>query len=237
MASTIAIPRRATRRPRSQNARERLREKTSIRLHAQRISIAVASRVNARESSRITFIMDWHNRVPVSTNPIVFFYVAIGGAPIGRITFELFADVAPRAAENFRQMCTGEFRSREGEPRGYKNVAFHRVIPDFMIQGGDIVKGDGTGSISIYGTTFADEPFVGKHTGAGLLSSANSGPDTNGCQFFVTCAKTEWLDGKHVVFGRVLGDGLLVVRKIENVATGGGNKPKLPVVITECWEM
>jgi peptidyl-prolyl isomerase H (cyclophilin H) len=181
--------------------------------------------------------LEWHKRAPVATNPIVFFDVSIGGAAVGRVTFELFADVAPRAAENFRQMCTGEFRSREGEPRGYKGATFHRVIPDFMIQGGDIVKGDGTGSVSIYGTTFADEPFVGKHTGAGVLSCANSGPDTNGCQFFVTCAKTEWLDGKHVVFGRVLGDGMLVVRKMENVATGGGNRPKLPVVITECGEM
>jgi peptidyl-prolyl isomerase H (cyclophilin H) len=106
-----------------------------------------------------------------------------------------------------------------------------------MIQGGDFVNGDGTGCVSIYGSKFDDEPFVGRHTGPGLLSSANSGPNTNGCQFFVTCAKTEWLDDKHVVFGRVLGDGMLVVRKVENVATGGGNKPKLPCIISECGEM
>ena len=181
--------------------------------------------------------MSWHDRARVDSNPVVFFDVTIGGASAGRVTFELFADVAPKTCENFRQMCTGEFRSREGAPRGYKGCAFHRVIKDFMIQGGDFVNGDGTGCASIYGSKFDDEAFVGRHTGAGLLSSANSGPDTNGCQFFVTCAKTEWLDDKHVVFGRVLGDGMLVIRKVENVATGSGNKPKLPCVIAECGEM
>lgn len=100
-----------------------------------------------------------------------------------------------------------------------------------------VCQGDGTGSQSIYGAWFADENFIGKHTGPGLLSSANSGPNTNGCQFFLTCAKCDWLDGKHVVFGRVLGDGLLVVRKLENVATGVANRPKLPCTITECGEM
>jgi peptidyl-prolyl isomerase H (cyclophilin H) len=106
-----------------------------------------------------------------------------------------------------------------------------------MIQGGDFVKGDGTGALSIYGSRFADETFTGTHTGPGLLSMANSGPDTNGCQFFITCAKTDWLDAKHVVFGRVLGDGMLTVRKLEAVATGANNKPRLPCVISECGEM
>ena len=179
----------------------------------------------------------WHDRAPTPANPIVFFDVSIGGAHVGRVKFELFADVAPRTAENFRQMCTGEFRTREGTPRGYKGCGFHRVIKDFMIQGGDFVNGDGTGCVSIYGSKFDDEAFVGRHTGPGLLSSANSGANTNGCQFFVTCAKTEGLDDKHVVFGRVLGDGMLVIRKIENVATGGGTKPKLTCVIEECGEM
>eukprot|EP00775_Hariotina_reticulata_P009519 gene9519-9684_t len=149
----------------------------------------------------------WHLRAQNSNNPIVFFDVSIGGQPAGRILIELWADIAPRTAENFRQLCTGEFRS------GYKGCQFHRVIKDFMIQGGDFIKGDGTGSMSIYGARFADEPFIGKHTG----------PD--------------WLDGKHVVFGRVIKDGLLVVRKIENVATGPANRPKLPCTITECGEM
>ena len=106
-----------------------------------------------------------------------------------------------------------------------------------MVQGGDFLKGDGTGCISIYGSKFADENFVLRHTGPGLLSMANSGPDSNGCQFFITCAKTEWLDGKHVVFGRVLGDGLLTLRKLENVATGANNKPRLACVVAQCGEM
>ena len=122
-------------------------------------------------------------------------------------------------------------------PQGYKDVEFHRIIKDFMIQGGDFLKGDGTGCTCIYGSKFADENFIGKHTGPGLLSMANSGPNSNGCQFFLTCTKTEWLDDKHVVFGRVLGDGLLVLRKLENVATGPNNKPKLSCKISQCGEM
>ena len=106
-----------------------------------------------------------------------------------------------------------------------------------MIQGGDFIKGDGTGALSIYGSRFADENFQGSHTGAGLLSMANSGANSNGCQFFITCAKCDWLDSKHVVFGRVIGDGMLIVRKLESVTTGQNNKPKFPCVITECGEM
>ena len=167
----------------------------------------------------------------------MFFDIAVGGVSVGRIKMELFADVVPRTAENFRQLCTGELRDKSsGKPLGYKGCAMHRVIKDFMIQGGDFVKGDGTGCLSVYGTKFADENFVGRHTGPGLLSMANSGPNSNGCQFFITCAETDWLDDKHVVFGRVLGDGLLVVRKVENVQCVG-NKPKLPCVIEECGEM
>lgn len=112
-----------------------------------------------------------------------------------------------------------------------------RVIKDFMLQGGDFLKGDGTGSMSIYqGVPFKDESFQIKHTEAGLLSMANSGANTNGCQFFITCAKAEWLDNKHVVFGKVI-DGMLTVRRIENVATGPANKPKLPVIISQCGEL
>jgi peptidyl-prolyl isomerase H (cyclophilin H) len=166
--------------------------------------------------------------------------VSIGDVPVGRIQMELFADICPKTAENFRQLCTGEFKGQNEHPVGYKDCAFHRVIKGFMIQGGDFTKHDGTGGMSIYGGggRFADENFIGKHSGPGLLSMANSGPNTNGSQFFITCAKTEWLDGKHVVFGRVIGDGMLVVRKIEAVATlGQQNKPKLPCVITQCGEM
>ncbi|KAI9012875.1 cyclophilin-like domain-containing protein [Gaertneriomyces semiglobifer] len=168
-------------------------------------------------------------------NPIVFFDVSIGGQPAGRMKMELFKDVVPRTAENFRQLCTGEFR-KNGVPQGFKNCHFHRVIRDFMVQGGDFLKGDGTGSISIYGEKFEDENFTLKHSGPGLLSMANSGTNTNGSQFFITCAKCDFLDGKHVVFGRLI-DGLLTLRKIENVPTGAGNRPKLPVIISECGEM
>ncbi|KXS18291.1 hypothetical protein M427DRAFT_54092 [Gonapodya prolifera JEL478] len=147
---------------------------------------------------------------------------------------ELFADVVPKTAENFRQLCTGEHR-KNNIPQGYKGAQFHRIIKDFMVQGGDFLKGDGTGSFSIYGETFEDESFSIKHTAAGLLSMANAGKNTNGCQFFITCAPAPFLDGKHVVFGK-LTDGLLTLRKIENVPTGANNRPKVPIVITECGQ-
>ncbi|KAM3824299.1 peptidyl-prolyl cis-trans isomerase H isoform 2-T3 [Vipera latastei] len=150
-------------------------------------------------------------------NPVVFFDVTIGGQEVGRMKVELFADVVPKTAENFRQFCTGEFR-KDGVPIGYKGSTFHRVIKDFMIQGGDFVNGDGTGVASIYRGPFADENFKLKHSAPGLLSMANSGPSTNGCQFFITCSKCDWLDGKHVVFGKII-DGLLVMRKIEPEAS------------------
>lgn len=184
------------------------------------------------------FCEQWHLRPPIPGNPVVFFDVTIGDSAVGRVQMELFADVAPKTCENFRKFCTGEMKNvRDLTPMGYKNSEFHRVIKDFMIQGGDFVKGDGTGCISTYGSKFNDENFVAKHTGPGLLSMANSGPDSNGCQFFLTCAPTNWLDDKHVVFGRVLGDGLLTLRKIENVQCGGGNKPRVPCKIVECGEM
>ena len=136
-------------------------------------------------------------------NPVVFFDISVGGHPIGRIKLELFRDVVPKTAENFRQLCTGEFKLNK-IPIGYKNCIFHRVIKDFMVQGGDFVKGDGTGSLSIFGERFPDENFVLSHNQPGLLCMANSGPNTNGCQFFISCLATDWLDGKHVVFGKVL---------------------------------
>lgn len=161
--------------------------------------------------------------------------INIGETPAGRLKMELFSDIVPKTAENFRQLCTGEYRVNS-RPQGYKNATFHRVVPNFMCQGGDFLKADGTGSFSIYGDKFPDENFQEKHTGPGLLSMANSGPNTNGCQFFITTAKCEFLDGKHVVFGKVI-DGMLTLRKIENVQTGQNNRPKLVVKITECGEM
>ncbi|KAI0755536.1 cyclophilin-like domain-containing protein [Fomes fomentarius] len=170
-----------------------------------------------------------------TTRPIVFMDINIGETPAGRLKMELFSDIAPKTAENFRQLCTGEYRLNS-RPQGYKGATFHRVVPNFMCQGGDFLKGDGTGSFSIYGDKFPDENFKEKHTGPGLLSMANSGPNTNGCQFFITTAKCDFLDGKHVVFGRVI-DGMLTLRKIENVPTGPNNRPKLAVKIVECGEM
>jgi peptidyl-prolyl isomerase H (cyclophilin H) len=122
---------------------------------------------------------------PLETNPIVFFDITMGGQKLGRVRLELFEDICPRTTENFRQFCTGEAKHRS-LPIGYKNCAFHRVIQGFVIQGGDFVKHDGTGCLSIYGDSFADENFRLKHSAPGLLSMANSGPNTNGCQFFIT---------------------------------------------------
>ncbi|KAJ7249723.1 cyclophilin-like domain-containing protein [Mycena haematopus] len=153
--------------------------------------------------------------------------INIGETPAGRLKMELFSDIVPKTAENFRQLCTGEYRVNS-RPQGYKTRRF---------TGGDFLKADGTGSFSIYGDKFPyDENFQEKHTGPGLLSMANSGPNTNGCQFFITTAKCEFLDGKHVVFGKVI-DGMLTLRKIEAVQTGPNNRPKLVVKITECGEM
>ena len=161
----------------------------------------------------------------------VTFDLAIGDNAIGSVTIGLFGKTVPKTVKNFFELA----QKPEGE--GYKGSAFHRVIKDFMIQGGDFVNGDGTGCTSIYGgSTFDDENFITKHEGPGILSMANSGKDTNGCQFFLTCAKCDFLDKKHVVFGRVL-DGLLIVRKIENVPTGANNKPKIPITIVECGQM
>ena len=182
----------------------------------------------------------WHTRTPTEGNPIVFFDVSMGGQPLGRVKMELFADVAPRTCENFRQFCTGDHRDRHTkQPIGYKGCSFHRCIKGFMLQGGDFVKGDGTGCVSIYGSSFADETFVGKHTGAGLLSMANSGPNSNGCQFFITCGPAPWLDDKHVCFGKVLDDeSMKVVRAVEACRVSSSRKkPEIDITITECGEL
>lgn len=170
------------------------------------------------------------------TNPRVFFDMTIGGQPAGRIVMELFADTTPRTAENFRALCTGEKGiSSSGKPLHYKDSNFHRVIPEFMCQGGDFTSGNGTGGESIYGSKFDDENFMKEHTGPGILSMANSGPNTNGSQFFICTDKTEWLDGKHVVFGEVV-EGMEVVMAIEKVGSDSGETSQ-PVVIADCGQL
>jgi len=169
------------------------------------------------------------------TNPVVFFDISIASHTSGRIIIELFADIVPRTAENFRQLCTGEYRVN-GLPVGYKGCVFHQVVKDFMCASGDVMNNDGSGSISIYGAQFEDENFILKHDRPGRLSMANNGINTNGSQFFILTNQANWLDDKHVVFGQVI-DGMLTVRKIENVGVGINNRPKLPVVITQCGEL
>lgn len=170
------------------------------------------------------------------SNPKVFFDILIGRMKAGRIVMELFADVTPTTAENFRALCTGGKRiGISGKPLHYKGSAFHRIIPKFMCQGGDFTRGNGTGGESIYGAKFADENFELKHTGPGILSMANAGPNTNGSQFFICTEKTPWLDGKHVVFGKVV-DGYSVVQKMEKVGSNDGTTRE-PVVIEDCGQI
>lgn len=171
------------------------------------------------------------------SNPVVFFDIKIGSREPKRIEMELFKNLVPKTAENFRALCTGEMgEGKNGVPLHYKGNHFHRVIKDFMMQGGDFTEGNGTGGESIYGSKFEDENFKAKHLKRGYMSMANSGKDTNGSQFFITFKKTEWLDNKHVVFGQVV-KGLDYLDEIEATPTNPGDKPKEHIVIVDCGEV
>lgn len=173
----------------------------------------------------------------ITKNTRCFFDISIDGNREGKIVFELFADVCPKTVENFRSLCVGDkgIGKSTGQPLHFRGCPFHRIIKDFMIQGGDFSNQNGTGGESIYGDKFEDENFELKHDKPGLLSMANAGPNTNGSQFFITCKATPHLDGKHVVFGKVI-KGMNIVRTLEATETEN-DQPKKPCLIEDCGEI
>ena len=172
-------------------------------------------------------------------NPKVFFDISIGNSKTKKIIFELFAKECPKTSENFLKLCTGELKNVKINNKeilmSYKNSIFHRIIPGFMAQGGDFTNFNGTGGISIYGERFNDENFIYKHKEKGLLSMANSGPNTNGSQFFLTFIECPWLDGKHTVFGKTI-EGIDLLNDLEKVGTQSGKTLK-EVKIIDCGKI
>ncbi|KAL8540337.1 hypothetical protein ACS0TY_001807 [Phlomoides rotata] len=174
----------------------------------------------------------------MAPRPRCFLDISIGDELEGRVVVELYNDIVPKTAENFRALCTGEkgIGPNTGVPLHFKGSRFHRIIKGFMVQGGDITAGDGTGGESIYGLKFEDENFEVKHERKGMLSMANSGPNTNGSQFFITTTRTSHLDGKHIVFGKVI-KGMGVVRSVEHIPTGENDLPTVDALIADCGEI
>mmetsp|Transcript_15145 Transcript_15145/g.17550 ORF Transcript_15145/g.17550 Transcript_15145/m.17550 type:complete len:302 (-) Transcript_15145:482-1387(-) len=174
----------------------------------------------------------------VKKNPVVFLDITIGSRSAGRVVFKLFKDITPLTAENFRALCTGEYGIGKATKKKlhYRGNKFHRIIDGFVLQGGDIENGDGSGGESIYGKSFNDENFERRHAHAGLLSMANCGPDTNASQFFITLKPCPHLDGKHVVFGQVI-DGMDAIFECAKVPTDMCDKPRIPVTIFDCGEV
>ncbi|XP_024463885.1 peptidyl-prolyl cis-trans isomerase CYP21-1 isoform X2 [Populus trichocarpa] len=167
----------------------------------------------------------------------VYLDIDIDGQRQGRIVIGLYGEVVPKTVENFRALCTGtKHKGASGKALHYKGIPFHRIISGFMIQGGDVVYGDGRGSDSIYGSVFPDENFKIKHSHAGVVSMVNSGPNSNGSQFFITTIKASWLDGEHVVFGKVI-QGMDIVYAIEGGAGTYSGKPRKKVIIADSGEI
>ena len=185
----------------------------------------------------IAALVAYATAAPLSTvTKKVFFDIEIDGSAAGRIVFGLFGDEVPKTTDNFAALCTGEKgMGKSGKPLHFKGSGFHRIITDFMAQGGDFTAGNGTGGESIYGEKFPDENFNIKHSKPHLLSMANAGPNTNGSQFFITFAATSWLDGRHTVFGEVL-EGVDVVKALEGVSSGSGT-PSKKVMIADSGEI